>query len=178
MLRRFVIGLTLALLIPGCATKAPMQAYEGPELSKSEVAQLYRATTNGAALGFDLGPVSLPLLWPCHKHETTVIKIDGKNSRPGSDILVLAGQHTARVLYVRYPRVILGSNASALCKPDYETSNLSINFTAKSGHKYRIPAERRGERNWIWVEDVMSGQVIAGEKPPSNNLSAKKRTTP
>ena len=49
-----------------------------------------------------------------------------------------------------------------------ETRDLSINFVAEAGHEYRIPAERRGERNWIWVEDVKSGKVVAGEMPPGN----------
>ena len=52
-----------------------------------------------------------------------------------------------------------------VCFEDYQTRDLSIDFTAEAGHEYRIPAERRGERNWIWVEDVTSGKVVAGEMP-------------
>jgi len=35
------------------------------------------------------------------------------------------------------------------------------------------PAERRRERNWIWVEDVTSGKVVTGEKPPDDKAEEK-----
>ena len=59
-----------------------------------------------------------------------------------------------------------------------ETHDLSINFVAEAGHEYRIPAERRGERNWIWVEDVTSGKVVAGEKPPDEKGKGKDLSAP
>jgi len=40
------------------------------------------------------------------------------------------------------------------------------------------PAERRGERNWIWVEDITSGKVIAGEKPPYDKANGKDPALP
>ena len=40
------------------------------------------------------------------------------------------------------------------------------------------PAERRRERNWIWVEDVTSGKVVTGEKPPDDKAEEKGPATP
>ena len=40
------------------------------------------------------------------------------------------------------------------------------------------PAERRGERNWICVEDITSGKVIAGEKPPYDKANGKDPALP
>jgi len=34
------------------------------------------------------------------------------------------------------------------------------------------------ERNWIWVEDVKSGKVVAGEKPPDDKGEGKDSATP
>ncbi len=40
------------------------------------------------------------------------------------------------------------------------------------------PAERRRERNWIWVEDVTSGKVVTGEKPLDDKAEEKGPATP
>ncbi len=66
----------------------------------------------------------------------------------------------------------------SVCIANYETRNLSIDFTVEAGHEYRIPAERMDERNWIWVEDVKSGKVVAGEKPPDDKGEGKDSATP
>ncbi len=58
-----------------------------------------------------------------------------------------------------------------------EPSDLSIDFTVEAGHEYHIPVERRDERNWIWVEDVTSGKVVAGEKPPDDKGKGKDPAT-
>ena len=161
MLRRIAIGLILAMLSSGCA----MKAYEGPELTKSEIAVLNGLHRHGGVLSFLF---IVPL--PAFKHVTRIIEIDGKERRVGRQIHVLPGKHTARVHYLRKPNVTLcgGGLFGGGCIEDYETRDLSIDFVAEAGHEYRIPAERRGERNWIWSEDVMSGNVVAGEKPLDN----------
>ncbi|MEE8083668.1 MAG: hypothetical protein V3T46_00445 [Alphaproteobacteria bacterium] len=154
--------LVLALMLSGCATKA----YEGPDLPRSEIAVL---------LGHEHGDVVIPLLG--HKHRTSVIEIDGKKrSAARHEIHILPGQHTARVHYFRYPDVksFWGPIGGT---PNYETRDLSITFMAKAGHENRIPAERRGERNWVWVEDITesktNGKVVAGEKPPEKKAKEK-----
>jgi len=72
----------------------------------------------------------------------------------------------------------IGSIVGDACVLNYETRDLSISFTAKAGHDYRIPAERRGEKNWIWVEDAKTGKVVAGEKPPDVKAKGKEPATP
>ena len=144
-----------------------MKAYEGPELPKSEIAVLDTFHRHGVVLGF----YRLILPVPYWKHVTHVYEIDGKPTT-GHWVHVLPGEHTARVSYERYPYVTLCVDREG-CISNYETRDLSIDFTAKAGHEYHIPAERRGERNWIWVEDEKSGKVVAGEKPPGDNYSGK-----
>ena len=153
MIRRIAIALVLALLSSGCTTKA----YEGPELPKSEIAVLREVHQHGVIL-----TPSFFLVVPLTEHVTSIIEIDKKSvpgtPTAGSTIHILPGQHTARVHYIKR-RPLFGP-------PTYDIY-ISINFTAKAGHEYRIPTERRGEKNWIWVEDVTSGKVVAGKKPPT-----------
>ena len=153
MLQRAAIGLMLVLLVSGCTFKA----YEGPELPRTEIAVLDGLHKHGRVLGFLL---IVPV--PEYKHVTSIIEIDGKIRR-GGRIHILPGKHTARVHYRR--RSYLTLCGYGACFSNYETRDLSIDFVAEAGHEYRIPAERRGESNWIWVEDVKSGKVVAGEKP-------------
>ena len=166
MLKRLAIGLVLALLSSGCTTM--MNAYEGPELPKSEIAVLVGKYRYGGAL-----TVLLVVPLPKIRHETEIYDVDGKLVSDSStsvqhNIHVLPGQHSVKVMYRRHPDVefCLPTFVQIVCfKKDDEYYDLSIDFTAKAGHEYRIPAERRGERNWIWVEDVETGKVVAGEKP-------------
>ena len=147
-----------------------MKAYEGPELPKSEIAVLRHAAMHGGVFGLLF---ILPI--PFYKHETLLIEIDGKKRSAGREVHILPGQHTARVWYTRYPDVTFcaASYFGGACIPNYQTRDLSIDFMAEAGHEYRIPAERRDERNWIWVEDVKSGKVVAGEKPLEENGEEK-----
>ncbi len=141
----------LALLSSGCT----MKAYEGPELPRSEIAVIDRWHEHGGVLEL-MGVFPIPR----GRHRTVIVKIAGK--RPGGiQFHILPGQHTAKVLYQRYPDVSLWGITN------YKTRDISIDFTAEAGHEYRIPAERRDERDWIWVEDVTTGKVVAGEKPPA-----------
>ncbi|MEE8223669.1 MAG: hypothetical protein V3S59_05140 [Alphaproteobacteria bacterium] len=161
--------LVLALLSSGCA----MKAYEGPELPRSEIAVLDAMHQHGGVLQIDPGIWPIPLFFvPNYKHQTFIIEIDGNERNVGREIHVLPGQHTVRVHYFRRPDVTL------IGIPNYETRDLSIDFTAEAGHEYRIPAERRGERNWIWVEDTATGKVVAGEKPPDVKAKEKEPAAP
>jgi hypothetical protein len=157
MLRRLAVGLALALLLSGCATKA----YEGPERPRSEVAELNVVHEYGYVFGI-WGVIP----FPTYKHVTRVIQIDGK--RISGDVWhILPGQHTVRVWYIRRSEpTVCGTYSATPCEVDYKTRDLSIVFIAKAGHEYRIPAERRGAYNWLWVEDLTSGKVVAGREPP------------
>ena len=148
--------------------------YGGPKLTKPEIAKIHRAHKYGVTLGFQ--GAFPPVPWPCYRHEAIVTEIDGIDTQPGRDLHILPGRHLARVLYIKYPD-LSDSTLSVACKPIYETSDLSIKFTAKAGHEYRIPAERRGERNFIWVEDAKTGKVVAGEKPPAEKSEGKPPTS-
>ena len=143
--------------------------YEGPELPRSEIAVIDRRHGHGGVLGL-MGFFPLPF----DRHRTMIVKIDGK--RPGGiQFHILPGQHSARVYYERLPDVTLCSGWG--CISNY-SSDLSIDFTAEAGHEYRIPAERRDERDWIWVEDITSGKVVAGEKPPDDKGEGKPPAKP
>ncbi len=175
--------LVLALLSSGCA----MKAYEGPELPKSEIAVLHTVHTHTNIPAVILAvPVPVPV--PSHKHATAINRIDGREITLPKFIHVLAGNHTVGINYWRYPDtkicVSLPLIPGSSCNYDYFTRDLAIDFTAKAGHEYRFPAERRGERNWIWVEDVTglefdrSGKVVAGEKPPEVKAKGKEPASP
>ena len=161
MLRRIAIGLVVMLLSSGCTA---IKAYEGPERSKSEIAVLQAGYSHGGVLA-----ILVILPHPHFKHVTEVYEIDGQTNRLGglgaAEIHIRPGEHTAWVRYMRYPDVTLCGGLGG-CIPSYEARNISIDFTAVAGHEYRIPAERIDERNWVWVEDVTTGKVVAGEKPP------------
>ena len=151
-----------------------MKAYEGPELPKSEIAVLHHAARHDLAFG-----LALIVPFPCFKHETLITEIDGKHKQPGTEIHIRPGEHTAIVQYVRHFDVTPLPSTVAFCLPSYFSSDLSIKFTTKAGHEYRIPAERRGARNWIWVEDITTGKVVAGEKPPDDKKAkGKEPATP
>ncbi len=151
----------LALLLLGCSTI--QKVYEGPELTKSELSVIEKNYSHSWMLGmFGVLPIPLSI-----RHSTDVLEIDGHQSdgfKYGS-YHVRTGQHTAKVRYVGHGPVDLCGQFGCLFQ---HQASLTINFTTEAGHEYRIPAERRGERDWIWVEDITSGKVIAGEKPPDD----------
>ena len=155
MFKRAAIALVLALLLSGCGTT---KAYEGPELPKSEIAVLQASDKHGFALAIaGILPVPSP------KHLSTVVEVDGKKSSLfAKKIHVLPGLHSLRALYTG--RHIVNFCGYLGCVAEYST-HLSIDFVAVAGHEYRIPVERRDERDWIWVVDITTGKVVAGEKP-------------
>ena len=63
------------------------------------------------------------------------------------------------------------------CFFTYEAS-LTVDSATEAGHEYSIQAERRGERDWIWVEDITSGKVVGGEKPPDDKGEGKDLSAP
>jgi len=162
-----------------------MKAYEGPELPRSEIAVLHAGYRHGETVTLMgvgvLFVFPLPVIASVKKHQTLIVELDGKKTA-FSEAHILPGQHSAKVRYIRYPDVAFCFGG---CFWDYQTRDLSIDFTAKAGHEYRIPAERRGERNWIWVEDITESktngevvvEVVAGEKPPEVKIKGKEPAT-
>ena len=120
--------------------------------------------------------IPIPVPVSRYKHVTSIDEIDGVNAGR-KRIHILPGSHTVSVSYWRKTSVTLCVDPVG-CANDYHTLDLSIDFMAKAGHEYRIPAERRDERNWIWVEDITTGKVVAGEKPPNDKGEGKPPATP
>ena len=157
-----------ALLLSGCGT---IKVYEGPELTKSEISVIDSRHSHGWMVAF-AGVLPIPLSM---RHSTIVLIVDGHDGVGVYPYHVLPGQHTATVYYTGTAPVDLCGTTG--CIFQYEAI-LTINFTTEAGHEYRIPAERRDERDWIWVEDVTTGKVVAGEKPPDDEGEGKDPATP
>ncbi len=68
----------------------------------------------------------------------------------------------AKVRYRRHAPANLCNQFSCF---DTHVADLTIEFATEAGHAYRIPVERRYGRDWIWVENITSGKVVAGETP-------------
>ncbi len=151
-------ALLCALALFGCGT---MKAYDGPEKPESEVAVVLRYERH------DYYPFSvwgiLPVPVPTAKHHTIVMKVD-ETAVSGviEQIVVAPGRHSVSIAYSQ-EIPICGYGGCIIT----HSSESSITFMAEAGHKYRIPAEQRDERTWIWVEDIKTGTVVAGEKPPA-----------
>jgi len=149
----------LVLPLWGCTTA---RTYKGPELPKSEVSVIQKVHRHGTSLGF-----AVIIAIPLPRHDTVVTQLDGEQYSPiaaGGEFHVPPGKHRATVYYWRYPPITLCGGLGG-CVFDYQAV-LSIDFATEAGHEYSIPAERREERDWIWVEDITTGKVVAGEKPP------------
>ena len=153
------ILLFLTLILSGCTVKA----YDGPQLEKSEIAVLHRLHRHGSSLAlFGLIPL------PHEKHSAKIIKVDGTTLGTGREIHVRPGLHAVEINYIKFGIVTLCGAIAHIptgCTHIYD-NQLSIKFTAEAGHEYSVPAERRNEQDWIWVEDITTGKVVAGAKPP------------
>lgn len=151
-----------------------MQAYEGPERPEVKLAALDRWSRHGVFAGLDPGSASVQAVpLPRYRHQTVIYRIDGLETGWARRIYLLPGRHTALVEYQRRPDAL--SCRLGACVPDYRSRGLAITFTARAGRLYRIRAERKRGRNWVWVEEVtedaQSGGVIAGERPSFNPAS-------
>ena len=153
--------LTALLVMPlwGCSTT---RTYKGPELPKSEVSVIHRVRHHGTVL--PVGYMVIP--FPSEsRHFTQIRRLDGEQYGGYVEFHVLPGKHSATVHYTRFPPITLCGYYFFACIFDYQ-ADLSIDFTTEVGHEYSIPAERREGRDWIWVEDITTAKVVAGEKPP------------
>ena len=158
----------LALVMSGCGT---IKAYDGPELPQSEISVLDSRHSHGWMLAF-WGILPIPL---SVRHDTNVLEVDGHKSKGVYPYHLRPGQHTAKVRYTGNAPVNLCGQFGCIFTQE---AVLTISFTTEAGHEYRILAERRDERNWIWVEDKTTGKVVAGEKPPDDKGEGKHPATP
>ncbi len=160
------LGLVLLLAVSACA----MQAYEGPERPEARLAGLEGWSRHGVFAGFDPGYAGvLPTALPRYRHQTAVYEIDGRRTGWARRIYLLPGRHVARVEYQRLPEAL--SCRLGGCVPDFRQRGLTVAFTARAGRAYRIKAERKRGRTWVWVEDVTetagSGPAVGGARPPT-----------
>jgi hypothetical protein len=134
--------------------------YKEPERPKSELAVIHRSYGHGSMLAL-LGLLPFPSI----RHHVTVVRIDGKKVLTKEKrILALPGQHSVDISYFRHPPVDLCGFAGCIFKHE---KSFRLNFGTEAGHEYRIAADWRDERDWVWVEDVTANEVIAGEMPPT-----------
>ena len=140
--------------LAGCSTRPP---------PPTNIAVIEGHTYHGFSLVL-LGIIPIPVSL---RHETWVTEIDGKSSLlPKYSIHVRPGPHSVRVSYQENSGIRLAGVAGSVGFHEYRAKDLAIDFMAVAGHEYRIPAQRWGERNWVWVEDTTTGKMVAGEKPP------------
>lgn len=143
-------GIVLALLIAvlgslalgGCATQnaAVYKLYPGPTLPDAEI----------STLRFGDGVHAL--------------RLDGLSVHSGDygAIQVLPGQH-----HLAYGATFA---VSVMVNPNMvDSTDTSHTVDLVAGHHYAIQADRttgHGYRMYLWIEDLQSGEVIAGEKMP------------
>ena len=89
--------IVLALLLSGCGT---IKAYEGPELTKSEISVIDSRHSHGWMVAF-MGVLPIPL---SIRHSTIVLIVDGHKGRGVYPYHVLPGQHTARFVTLGLPQ--------------------------------------------------------------------------
>ncbi len=153
-LRRLsLLAVLLGMPLWGCGA---VDGYEETALKKTEISQIDRRHSHSWALARIPGHSTRSF-----RHDSFVEEVDGKQGI-GQRYDVPPGQHTAKVRYRRHAPVGLCNQFSCF---DSHVADLTIEFATEAGHEYRIPAERRYGRDWIWVENITSGKVVAGETP-------------
>ena len=156
----------VVLLLPAGTTKM----YAGPELPKAEIAVIDGIAQEGTSMLSSVLIIPLPsgqhqtiMEFASWQHQTLIMEIDGE-AVSEAFIQVLPGLHRVKLFYTYRPEFTFCEElGGCIGEEDYD---LEIAFTAEAGHEYRIPAEWRGGRNWVWVEDKTTGAVVAGERPP------------
>jgi hypothetical protein len=117
-----------------------MKGYPGPELEDRETALILGTS---------------PLAEPGTR--TSIIEVDGKKLPfSANKVKVPPGQRTVWIS-VSKCLVIFDCTYMAL---------YALAFETEAGHKYRASAQAKTGGWYVWVEDMHSGKVVAGENPP------------
>lgn len=120
-----------------------MKAYEGPRLTDDRLAVL-KLTDRGASSA--LGGCTTAV------EEADGEPVGGAPAILSPSIKIRPGRH--HVWMVHYCGA-LGFNQLI--------GNGMLRFHAEAGRVYRVRGDRRGDDAWFWIEDVASGEVVAGE---------------
>ena len=175
-----VFGAIAALaMLTSCATPARRDAFGvSDNASPSTVATLYKHSEFRRGWGILLVQILLPVP---HKllHQTEVTQIDNRAllRMPGSgsgfvvwpeELRIGAGERVVKFHY-RRDRILdmCGIGVFGEGCVGYFDKDTSITFTAEGEHAYRVFAYMPDEKEWTWVEDITTGHVVAGEKPPA-----------
>jgi hypothetical protein len=176
------LALLLALVLSGCESQVPpppvpVKLYAGPELPESEISVIHRRSWYKHKW------------WWSYQSNTTylqVMRVDGKLGEidPGrlDPFHVLPGKHKVRVKT---------TGGEGMGRHGFMTSDTygEIEFSTKAGRQYYVMSRRVYDviykrfgifvdprsapqvimRDlWIWVLEVETGAVVAGEKPPDD----------
>ena len=126
------------LTVQGCVKKM----YAGPELPRNQVAIIQ---------------TSVPFFGP----RAVIWVLDEKQG--GWKIAVHPGKHTLKV-YLAHCNNFFGVPRLPRC---YDGPIDYLTFTAEADHTYFVYGSGGffSRKEWIWLEDVNTQQVVAGEKP-------------
>jgi len=129
----------------GCGT---MKAYVGPELPRDQVAI-----------------ISFRYNWVPWTGQVYVEAVDGRRTKlPWSgNVAVRPGQHHVR-LYVQHCNAFFVPNVVVTCS---RTASRVLQFEAEASHTYVVRKTDSffPRKEWIWIENLHTGQVVADENP-------------
>lgn len=159
--------IAFVVTLNACALPAPPKQYIGTNLDETGLAKIHGSSIYekdwGAKVAFI---IPLPHII---NHYTGVDEIDGQGIFHvglwfvSTEIFIEAGQHTAKLSYSRNKGVEF---CDYVClEPNFIKEGIEISFIAEENHEYRFFAYIPDDREWVWVEDITDGKVIAGEKP-------------
>ena len=135
LIQLFYCG-AIALLSTGCMT---MQAYTGNSKDNSETALLIETSYH-----------------PIYIKSVNGISVGFFHNKAR----LLPGENFLRV------KVLLPEESDVRGIPMIESYFIKeITFKAKAGHVYRIDGIVNRNKQWVWVEDAESMEVVGGEKP-------------
>jgi hypothetical protein len=164
---RMLLAFALSALVSACAIVPldPIKVYLGPDLPESEISIIQPISRY--AHGF----------W-ASRHDTTYVNVTHvdrvprtSKDDPNGPFHVRPGQHQVRAVIHR------GEGSSGLYWNLVPDIDRTIIFPTEAGKKYLIRARRINDVSccpfsaklldvWVWVVDLNTGEVIAGETPP------------
>ena len=129
-------GIFLATVVHGCAATIP--AGDDQNVTPDEMALIVDS------------------YWGSFRYSKAGIwGVDGTDLNFKERVTVPPGKHSISIYCAR--GYFLGSQLNARF--------LHQDFTAKSGHKYRVMCSAKDSRYYSWIVDLTDDQIVAGEEP-------------